>query len=210
MTCAVLALLPIQLQALPCGNYEYDMVSYFADIKAKQIIDEQYDGGEKIKASVYECNYNSYKGNIKAEIGIEFYGQLSGDYYFIRGDLSMDKEGNNQNFSTTYENDTAKSWKNTRTWLAVGAAVAVANSSSDSSLKIHNKCSFPVDFYIDSSDIPQIGHWIIQPDESGHVTYKNEKISIDSIIDYSSFIHESYEHIDSQKNDNKIIFCPFN
>lgn len=111
------------IHAGSCDSDEYDKGEYFAEKAGIKMVDK-YGGGRNIRVIMRSCKYNSYSGKFKIKIEIYWDGSMFSDNrYNIDGELKLNSDGDNVEFSETYANDNVK---DIRFWgYVVGGAVVL-------------------------------------------------------------------------------------
>ena len=71
---------------------------------AYMIVEQAWQGGDEITTTVNDCYYNDNTGKWSMNIIIEFYGQITRNYYRTDGNLKYNEYTNEYNFYPSYKN----------------------------------------------------------------------------------------------------------
>ncbi len=100
-----LMFLSLTAMSRTCDRDEYDKAEYLS-IKAGKILVNKYGGGRDIRVSMTSCEFNSYSGIFKTNIGVYWNGKIFSDNsYNIDGEITMKSDGSGVEFSQTYANE---------------------------------------------------------------------------------------------------------
>ncbi|MDD2869407.1 hypothetical protein [Neomegalonema sp.] len=91
----------------PCSSYQYDKAESFAESSGKEII-RKYGGGKNNRIVMRGCDYNSYTDRFRIDMEVYWDGSFFGDKYNVDGELRVDSDGRNGEFSMTYQNSAAE------------------------------------------------------------------------------------------------------
>lgn len=84
-----------------CYDSTYKRV---ANLIAVDIVNNVYDGGSNISATINDCYYNTSNDVLTVDMIIEFYGQFSGNYYRVDGYLHVNRYTEQYSFKPYYKN----------------------------------------------------------------------------------------------------------
>jgi|GEM_PF-3493053 len=112
-----------------CDQYENDKAEYLSG-KAGQNLVGKFGGGNNVRVEITACEYNSYTGLFKTNIGVYWDGKFfSENHYNIDGELQMNSDGSEAKFSQTYANEQVKDlefWRG-----AIAGAVILGTLASE-------------------------------------------------------------------------------
>lgn len=113
-----------------CTQDQYDRIEHLADKFSNEYVNSNYNGGREITSEISSCIYNSYSNEYKADISIDWKGQVfKSNNYNMNGKLEINDNGKYE-FSRTYANKTLEEFETTRMIIAIPVAIGVLASES--------------------------------------------------------------------------------
>ncbi len=104
-----------------CEGIKRDKAEYLSSKTGEKLV-EKFGGGSNIRVRMTSCEYNSYSDIFKTQVQIYWDGSLfSSNHYNIDGEVKMNADGSDVEFSQTYASDSVKSlsfWRG-----AIGGAI---------------------------------------------------------------------------------------
>jgi hypothetical protein len=121
---SVLTVLIIFLSLGYCFSQCYDKnAKKIANVCAYMVVNKAWQGGNDISAKVENCSYDNDTGKWTMGVIIEFYGQLTGDYYRSDGDLKYNEYTQQFTFYPRYKNKNLEGYEAFMGILVTGAII---------------------------------------------------------------------------------------
>ena len=102
--------------------YDYD-AKRIASRCAYLIVEQAWQGGNEISTTVNNCYYNDGNGKWSFDVMIEFYGQLSGNYYRTDGSLKYNIYTNEFNYYPSFKNQKLQDYEAFIGLIVTGAVI---------------------------------------------------------------------------------------